>query len=126
MLRSTKVEIELLTDIDKILFVEGNIRGGVSFINQRYCEEHDAESEAPPTPTESRYCEEHHAFGESEAPPTASEKVKLPPRGVKKRRKAKVSRSKKIMRVLMKKRGRRRLILKYIDGKIYLISRFLL
>ena len=32
----TKVEIELLTDIDQILFVEDNIRGGVSFINDRY------------------------------------------------------------------------------------------
>ena len=38
MLRSTKVEIELLTDIDQILFIENNIRGGVSFINQRHCE----------------------------------------------------------------------------------------
>ena len=37
MLRSTEVEIELLTDIDKILFIENNIRGGVSFINQRHC-----------------------------------------------------------------------------------------
>ena len=37
MLKSTKVEIELLTDIDQILFVEQNIRGGMSYINQRYC-----------------------------------------------------------------------------------------
>jgi len=37
MLRSTNVEIELLTDIDQILFVEQNIKGGLSYINQRYC-----------------------------------------------------------------------------------------
>jgi len=37
MLRSTKVEIELLTDVDQTLFVEQNIRGGMSYINQRYC-----------------------------------------------------------------------------------------
>jgi hypothetical protein len=37
MLKSTKVEIELLTDVDQILFVEQNIRGGMSYINQRYC-----------------------------------------------------------------------------------------
>ena len=37
MLRMTEVEIELLTDIDQILFIEQNIRGGVSYINQRHC-----------------------------------------------------------------------------------------
>lgn len=37
MLKSTKVEIELLTDVDQILFIEQNIRGGMSYINQRYC-----------------------------------------------------------------------------------------
>lgn len=36
MLKSTKVQIELLTDINKILFVEQNIRGGMSYINMRY------------------------------------------------------------------------------------------
>jgi len=39
MLRFTKVEIELLSDIDQILFIEQNIRGGVSYINQRHCVE---------------------------------------------------------------------------------------
>jgi hypothetical protein len=37
MLKSTGVQIELLTDIDKIMFVEQNIRGGMSYINQRFC-----------------------------------------------------------------------------------------
>jgi hypothetical protein len=45
MLRLTKVEIELLHDVDQILFIEQNIRGGVSYINQRHCvEEKTAES----------------------------------------------------------------------------------
>lgn len=37
MLRKTGVRLELMRDIDQILFVENNIRGGVSFINQRLC-----------------------------------------------------------------------------------------
>jgi hypothetical protein len=39
MLKSTRIEIELLTDIDKLLFIEENIRGGVSYINQRHCQQ---------------------------------------------------------------------------------------
>jgi len=39
MLKSTKVQMELLTDVDMILMVEQNIRGGVSYINQRHCVE---------------------------------------------------------------------------------------
>lgn len=38
MLKLTGVKIELLTDLDKILFVERNIRGGLSFISQRLVE----------------------------------------------------------------------------------------
>jgi hypothetical protein len=37
MLKSTGVVIECLTDADMIFFLESNIRGGVSFINQRHC-----------------------------------------------------------------------------------------
>jgi hypothetical protein len=37
MLKTTKVRIETLSDIDMVMFFEQNIRGGVSFINQRHC-----------------------------------------------------------------------------------------
>jgi hypothetical protein len=37
MLKMTGVEIESLRDMDMVLFLENNIRGGVSFINQRHC-----------------------------------------------------------------------------------------
>lgn len=39
MLQLTKVEIELMHDVDQILFIEQNIRGGVSYINTRHCVE---------------------------------------------------------------------------------------
>lgn len=38
MLKMTGVAIECLSDVDIILFLEQNIRGGVSFISRRYCE----------------------------------------------------------------------------------------
>ena len=38
MLKMTGVFIECLSDMDMILFLEANIRGGVSYINQRHCE----------------------------------------------------------------------------------------
>lgn len=38
MLKTTKVQIELLTDIDKVLFVERSIRGGISQCSKRYCQ----------------------------------------------------------------------------------------
>lgn len=41
MLLLTGVKISLLHDIEQILFLENNIRGGVSYINERYCEEED-------------------------------------------------------------------------------------
>jgi hypothetical protein len=37
LLLLTGVQIELLSDINHILFIESNIRGGMSFIAQRYC-----------------------------------------------------------------------------------------
>lgn len=36
MLKKTKVELELLTDNDKVLFVENGIRGGLSIISKRH------------------------------------------------------------------------------------------
>jgi hypothetical protein len=37
MLKSTRVKIELLTDIDMIMYLEQNMRGGMSYVNQRFC-----------------------------------------------------------------------------------------
>ena len=37
MLHLTEIQIEKMTDPDMLMFVEQNIRGGLSFINQRYC-----------------------------------------------------------------------------------------
>lgn len=38
MLKKTKVKIGLITDINQLLMVEQGIRGGFSFISNRYCE----------------------------------------------------------------------------------------
>lgn len=37
MLKYTNVKLELMTDIDQVMFVESNIRGGLSYIGQRFC-----------------------------------------------------------------------------------------
>jgi len=36
MLYTTKVELDLLSDIDQILFVENNLRGGMAYVSERY------------------------------------------------------------------------------------------
>lgn len=45
MLKITKINIELLTDINDILMVEQNIRGGLSYIGDRLCEKLDSNEE---------------------------------------------------------------------------------
>ena len=37
MLYVTKVELDLMSDMDQILFVENNLRGGMAYVSQRYC-----------------------------------------------------------------------------------------
>ena len=37
-LKMTKVELEKISDPDKYMFFEQGMRGGVSYINKRYCE----------------------------------------------------------------------------------------
>ena len=36
MLKMTKIELELISDIDKHLFIEKWMRGGISYISKRY------------------------------------------------------------------------------------------
>jgi hypothetical protein len=45
MLKMTKVELELLTDPDQLLFVENGMRGGLSFIGQRSCDRSSPEED---------------------------------------------------------------------------------
>jgi hypothetical protein len=45
MLRQTKAKIELLWDIDQVLFVEKGIRGGLSYAGTRYAEREDGVNE---------------------------------------------------------------------------------
>ena len=41
MLKMTGINLELITDIDMYLMVEKGLRGGVSYIANRYCKPHN-------------------------------------------------------------------------------------
>lgn len=41
MLLKTGVQLELLSDISQILFLERGVRGGVSYVNERMASHHD-------------------------------------------------------------------------------------
>ena len=50
MLKMTKIELEKINDSDKYMFFEQGVRGGISYINQRfrkannkYCSDYDKE-----------------------------------------------------------------------------------
>ena len=36
MLKETQAQLELITDIDMLVFIEGSLRGGLSYVNERY------------------------------------------------------------------------------------------
>lgn len=65
MLKLTKVEIELLHDVDQILFIEQNIRGGVSYINQRHC----VEQKTIDYTTEMKFIDANNLYGFAQSLP---------------------------------------------------------
>ena len=68
MLKMTQVSIECLTDIDMILFLESNVRGGVSFISQRHCEVPEP-SVAKPSDPKLLYIDANNLYGYSQSCP---------------------------------------------------------
>ena len=45
MLHHTKIKLELISDVDMLLFLENGIRGGTSYANLRYAEKQESSNE---------------------------------------------------------------------------------
>jgi hypothetical protein len=67
MLKQTKIKIDLLTDIDMILFFEQNLRGGLSYIAERQCS--SSINHTHNIKTEAYYIDANNLYGLAQSKP---------------------------------------------------------